>query len=256
MPRIDVLCGFIESSVMPCKLSVSIVGRHALADCFHHLTELYEFITDYLIVVIKSELGNIAFSKIKIPCTLLLGGVGGTNHTAKTFTEILKTCTDCKTVIGESTLASSIDDLKEELPHCGIDSVANEVGIESLKYGLAGKDLGSHCCGMSHTAAAYGLNKSFLDDTVLNVKGELASSLLRCAPADTMGETAYIGDLLGIYLFAFFGYGRGLMICALAYTAHIFNFLRVFHLCYSFLDTRYLGSSFNFYFVLNHFNVF
>ena len=57
---------------------------------------------------------------------------------------------------------------------------------------------------MCHSGASDCLYESLLDDTVLNVEGQLAAALLRSAPADTVCITGNIADLLSAYPLCFF----------------------------------------------------
>jgi hypothetical protein len=82
---------------------------------------------------------------------------------------------------------------------------------------------------VGHTGAAQSLDQSFFDDAFLNVQGQLAAALLRSAPADTVGETADIGDLLCLHPLAFFGNGSGAMVCALTNGAHVLYFCTINH---------------------------
>jgi hypothetical protein len=79
---------------------------------------------------------------------------------------------------------------------------------------------------VGHTGAAEGFNQSFFDNTVFNVKGKLAAALLGSAPADTVGITGNIGDLLGLDPSALFGNGSGTVVGAFCYNAHSLNFVR------------------------------
>ena len=99
--------------------------------------------------------------------------------------------------LGEGRLRAAVDDLEEELAHCRVDRVANQVRIERLEDGLAGQDLGRHGCGVGHPRAADSLDESLLDDALLHVEGELAGALLRGAPADAVGKSGDILDFLG-----------------------------------------------------------
>jgi hypothetical protein len=76
---------------------------------------------------------------------------------------------------------------------------------------------------VGHTGAADGLNQSFFDNTVLNVQGELASALLRCTPAHTVGVCGNVGDLLCLNPLALFGNGSRTVITTLVYYAHVLN---------------------------------
>ena len=85
-------------------------------------------------------------------------------------------------VLGERSLAAAVNDLQEQLAHGDVDGIAHQVGVERLKNGLAGENLGGHGCGVGHARAAEGLDEALLDDALLDVKRELAGALLRCAP--------------------------------------------------------------------------
>ena len=221
---------------MPGKLLIGFIGAHALANGFHHLTDLDKLIADYFVILVKSKLGNITLGQIKIPCALFSGCIGCSNHASETLAKVFETCADRKPIFRESTLASAVNDLKEQLAHCGVNCIAHEVSIERFEYGLAGEDLCGHCCRMGHTAAADGFNERFFNNTVFNIQRELTCTLLGCASADAVSETADIADFFCFYPFTLFGNGSRFMLCALADTAHVLNFLRVFHLLISFLD--------------------
>ena len=60
--------------------------------------------------------------------------------------EVLKTSTDYKTALRECALCTSVNNLEEELAHSCVDSVANKVGIQSLKDCLTWENLRSHSC--------------------------------------------------------------------------------------------------------------
>ena len=77
---------------------------------------------------------------------------------------------------------------------------------------------------MGHAGAADGLHQCFLNDAALYVEGKLAGSLLRRAPAHTVGEAAYVFNLLSLDPFALFGYGGRIMLCALCNAIHLFHF--------------------------------
>ena len=77
---------------------------------------------------------------------------------------------------------------------------------------------------MSHAGAAESLDESFLDDAVLDVERELAGALLGSAPADAVGEPAYILYLLDLDPLALFGYGVRAVLRAFGDGAHVFYF--------------------------------
>jgi len=51
---------------------------------------------------------------------------------------------------------------------------------------------------MGHARATDRLDQCFLDDSILNIKAQLAGSLLGRTPAYAMGKTAYIFLLLSL----------------------------------------------------------
>ena len=67
--------------------------------------------------------------------------------------------------------------------------IADQVGVQGFENGLAGKDFRSHRGAVGHTGAAEGFDQRFLDHAVFDVQREFAASLLRSAPADTVGQT-------------------------------------------------------------------
>ena len=78
---------------------------------------------------------------------------------------------------------------------------------------------------MGHAGAANGLNESFLDDAVLDIQGQLAGTLLRCAPAYTMGEAADVLHVLGLDPLALLRNRSGAVVHFLCHTCHVFHFL-------------------------------
>ena len=82
---------------------------------------------------------------------------------------------------------------------------------------------------MGHAGAAEGLDEALLDDALLDVKGELAGTLLRGAPAHAVREAGDVLDLLGLDPLALLGDGRGAVICALGDGAHILDFCGILH---------------------------
>ena len=213
-------------SLLECCVSVI-----AVLDEFHHLAEVYELVADDLVIFVQSKLSNIAVGHLEVAGTLLQSTVHCTDLGTETLTEVLKACADRKTVLRESGLGSAVNDLEEQLSHCCVDSVANEVGVESLKNGSAGEDLSCHSSRVSHTRAADGLNERLLDNAALYVEGQLAGTLLGCAPADTVCEAVDVGDLLSLYPLCFFGDRRSAVCNALCYGTHVFNFMRISHCC-------------------------
>ena len=101
----------------------------------------------------------------------------------------------------------------------------DEVGVERLEHRETREDLSRHRRGVRHAGAADRLDEGFLDDAVLDVERELASALLRCAPANTMREAADILDVLGFDPFAFLRDWSSAVMNFLRYTCHVFHFL-------------------------------
>ncbi len=73
--------------------------------------------------------------------------------------------------------------------------------------------------------AADGLNEGLLDDAVLDVQGQLAGTLLRCAPAHTVRVAADVLNFIGLDPLALFGDGCGTVVCTLGNGAHVLHFL-------------------------------
>ena len=126
-------------------------------------------------------------------------GCSGMTHSAAMASEILERSTDNETTLRESRLCTTIDDLLEQLTHCGIDSIANEVSVQCLQDGLARENLRSHRCRVSHTRATDSLNQSLLNDTLFNVESKFARTLLWSAPTNTVSKTGDILNLLSAH---------------------------------------------------------
>ena len=75
-----------------------------------------------------------------------------------------------------------------------------------------------------HTCATDGLYESLLDDTVLHVQAQLAGTLLRCTPTNTMGVTRNVLNLFCLNPFALLGNGCRTMVGAFANATHVFYF--------------------------------
>ena len=78
---------------------------------------------------------------------------------------------------------------------------------------------------MGHTRAADGLYESLFDNTFLDIQGQLACTLLRSAPADTVCQTADVLDFLSLYPLALFGNRSRTMVGAFGHTTHVLNFV-------------------------------
>ena len=83
---------------------------------------------------------------------------------------------------------------------------------------------------MGHTGTSEGLYESLFDDTVLDVEGKLASTLLRSAPADTVGKAGDVLDFLCMHPFSLFRNRSIGVICAFCNAAHVLHFLCVNHI--------------------------
>ena len=137
---------------------------------------------------------------------------------------------DGQTALGESGLGAAVHDLEEELAHRRVDGVADEVGVESLQQGLAREDFRCHGGGVGHTRATEGLDEGFLDDAVLDIEGQFAASLLRGAPADTVGKAGDVLDFFCMHPLSFLR-NRGVgVVGAFCNAAHLLHFFCVNHM--------------------------
>ena len=83
---------------------------------------------------------------------------------------------------------------------------------------------------MSHTGAAYGLHESLFNDAVLDVESQFAGTLLRCAPADAVGQAGDVLYFLCVYPLALFR-DRGVgVVGAFCDAAHLLHFFCVNHI--------------------------
>ena len=71
--------------------------------------------------------------------------------------------------------------------------------------------------------------RRLLDNAVLDVEAELAGTLLRGAPTNTVGVAGDVGDLLGLNPLALLGDGRRSVVCTLGNRAHALHFCRILH---------------------------
>jgi hypothetical protein len=78
---------------------------------------------------------------------------------------------------------------------------------------------------VGHTGATDGLNECLLNYALLNVKGKLTCTLLRSAPADTVGKTGNIADLSCLDPLTLFGNGSGAVVRTLGNVSHVLNFV-------------------------------
>ena len=226
---VNVLGGGSVLAVSTHGLFDSLGGGDALLQRVGDLAQIQELVADDLVVVVQGQLGDIALGHLQVAGALGLGAEHGAHLAAHTLAQVLQAGADGQAALGESGLAAAVDDLQEQLAHGHVDGVADKVGVQGLKDGLAGQDLGSHGGGVGHAGAAQGLDQGFFDDAVLDVEGELAGALLGCAPAHAVGETGNVLDLLGLDPFALFRDGGGAVVCALGHRTHVLYFGRIDH---------------------------
>ena len=82
---------------------------------------------------------------------------------------------------------------------------------------------------MGHAGAADGFHQRFFDDAVLDVQAQLARTLLRRAPAHTVGITRDVLDFLRLNPLSLFRDGRGAVVRALGDADHVFHFFGILH---------------------------
>ena len=105
-------------------------------------------------VVVERHAGDVALGELEVTSALGLGAEHGADLGAQALAEVVEGGADGQAALGERGLAAAVDDLQEDLAHGDVDGVADEVGVEGLEDGLAGKDLGSHGGGVGHAGAA------------------------------------------------------------------------------------------------------
>ena len=201
-----------------------ILGGNALLEGVGELAEVQELERDDLVLVVQRHAGDIALGELEVTSTLGLGAEHGANLRTKALAEVVEGSAHGQAVLGECGLAAAVDDLQEQLTHGDVDGVAHEVGVERLKDGLTGKNLGGHGCGVGHARAAEGLDEALLDNALLDVERKLACALLRGAPADTVREAGDVLDLLCLDPLALLRDGRRAVVCALGDRAHVLHF--------------------------------
>ena len=186
---------------------------------------MHELVTDHLVVGIQSHAGAIALGHFEVARTLGQSAEHGADLRTQTLAQILQRCADGKTALRKGRLGATVNDLLEQLAHGGVDGVANEVGVQSLQNRLARENLRSHGSRVGHARATDGLDHSLLNDTVLNVEGQFAGSLLGRAPSHTVSKTRYVLDLLCYNPLAFLRDGSRFVVGALFYAAHLLHFV-------------------------------
>ena len=222
---VDVFCGGCETAVTSRTFFERFVGGNAFFDHFHHFSEVDEFVTDDFAFFVKTDAGDVAFCHFKVAYAFCLCGEHRADLASQTFSEVFEGRADNKTVVRESGLGTTVNDLQEQFAHCGVDCVAYKVGIERFENGFAGKNFGSHSRRVSHTAATDRFDKGFFDNAVFDVKGKFARALLGSAPAYAVSETADVLNFFCLNPFAFLGNGGGTVVGTFFDTAHFNNFI-------------------------------
>ena len=223
--RVDVLDSVLPLAVVTHGAGDGLLGGLAGLDGVGELAEVQELEGDDLVAIIQSHAGDVALGELEVTSALGLGAEHGADLGTQALAEVVEGSADGQAALGECGLAAAVNDLQENLTHGNVDGVADEVGVEGLEDGLAGKDLGSHGCGVGHARAADGLNEGLLDDAVLDVQRQLAGALLGSAPADAVRKTGDVLDLLGLNPLALLGDGCGTVVCTLGNGAHVLHFL-------------------------------
>ena len=136
----------LSATVSASNTLQSFVGRNTLLDGIHELAHVNELVAANLVVLVKEHLGDVAFGELQVACALGLGAVEGTHLRNETLAKVLEACTYHQATLGEGALCATIDNLEEELTHSCVDSVTNEVCVESLKDCLSWEDFRSHSC--------------------------------------------------------------------------------------------------------------
>ena len=207
-----------------------LIGVHALLDAFHHLAQIHEFIANDLVILVQSYAGAVPLGHFQIARAFGLGGEHGADLRTQTLSQILQRCADRQAALGKGRLAAAVHDLQKQFPHGGVDGVADQIGVQCLQNGLADQNFAGHGGGVGHAGTADGLYQRFFNDAVLHVQGQLAGTLLGRAPANTVGQTADVLDLLGLNPFALLRDGGGAVIRALGHRAHMLHFGGIDHI--------------------------
>ena len=218
--RIDDLGGVVPLTIAAHGAVDGVLGVGASLDGVSELAEVQELEADDLVVLVQGKTGDVALGELEVTGALGGGAVGGAHHGAQTLAEVVEASADGQAVLGEGGLGAAVNDLQEELAHGDVDGVADEVGVQSLKNGLLREDLGGHGGGVGHARTADGLDKGLLDDALLDVEAQLAGTLLRGAPAHTVGVAGDVLKLLGLYPCTLFGDRRRTVVCTLGHGAH------------------------------------
>ena len=103
-----------------------------------------KFVADNLVVFVEVHLGDVAFGELEVAGAFQLRAVERTHLADEALAEVFKTGTNNEAAFRESALRTSVNDLKEEFTHSGVDGIANEVCVERLEDGLAREDFAGH----------------------------------------------------------------------------------------------------------------
>ena len=95
-------------------------------------------VADDFAVFVQRDFVDIAFGHLKVAGALLAGAVHGADLGAVAFAKVFEACADGEAVFGEGALGAAIDNLQEELAHCRVDGIANEVGSQSSRLPAQG----------------------------------------------------------------------------------------------------------------------
>ena len=69
--------------------------------------------------------------------------------------------------------------------------------VQRFQNGFANQDFARHGGAVRHPGATDGFNQRLLDDSLFDVQCQLTGALLRCAPADAVGQAADVLYFLG-----------------------------------------------------------
>jgi hypothetical protein len=230
MTGVDCLGRVGETAVSSGRFFERFSRVHTLGrNIFEHDTDFDKFIADNFVVVVESQLRDIPFGRFEITSTLGACAVHRAGHTAKAFAQIFQGRTNLKSTFAEGRLGSTVGDLQEQFPHCRVDRVADQVGVERFEDRLAGQDFTGHRSRVGHPGAAERFDQRFFDDSFFDVEGQLASALLRRTPTDTVCKARDVADLFRLDPFTFLGNGCRAIFWATIDADHFPDFRRIIH---------------------------
>ena len=183
-----------------------------------------KFVSDNLIFFIQRHTGNIAFGHFQIARPFGLCAKHSPGLTAHTFAQVIQAGTDWQSAFRKGSLAAAINDLEEQLAHGDVDGIADQIRIQRFQQSLARQYFRCHGSRVGHAGTANGFYKSFFNDSIFDIKRQLAGSLLGRTPANTMSKTTDIFNFFDLHPFAFFRNRSRSMICAFGNGAHILDF--------------------------------